>query len=47
MSRMSDFDDYPFSLPQHCGKRMDFSKFLFTSEEKILERQPLVKFCNN
>jgi len=34
---MSDFDDYPFSLPQNWGKRMDFLKFFFTSEDKILE----------
>jgi len=40
---MSDFDDYPFSLPQNWGKRMDFLKFFFTSEERIL-RQPFVKF---
>ena len=29
------------------GKCMDFLKFLFTSEEKILERQPLVKFLQH
>jgi len=32
MSRMSDFDDYPFSIPQNLGKHMDFLKFFFTSE---------------
>ena len=37
MLRMSDFDDYPFYLPQNWGKRMDFLKIFFTSEEKILE----------
>jgi len=26
---MSDFDDYPFSLPQNWGKRMDFLKIFF------------------
>ena len=43
MLRMSDFDYYPFSLPQNWGKCMDFLKILFTSEDKIL-RQPPVKF---
>jgi len=38
MSRMSDFDDdYPSSLPQNWGKRMDFLEFFFTSEDKTLE----------
>jgi len=37
MSRMSNFDDYPFSLPQTWGKCTDFMKFFFASEEKILE----------
>jgi len=37
MSRMSDFDDYPFSLPQNWGERMDFLKIFFTSEDKILQ----------
>jgi len=37
LSRMSDFDDYPFSLPQNWGKRMDFLKIFFTSEDKIFE----------
>jgi len=37
MSRMSDFDDYQFSLPHDWGKRMDFLKFFITSEDKILE----------
>jgi len=36
MSRMSDFDDCPFSLPQNWGKHMDFLKFFFTTEERIL-----------
>ena len=26
----------PFSLPQNWGKRMDFTKFFFTTEERIL-----------
>jgi len=34
---MSDFDDYPFSLPQNWGKRMDFLKIFFTGEDKLLE----------
>jgi len=34
---MSDFDDYPFSLPQNWGKRMDFLKIFLISEEKIFE----------
>jgi len=34
---MSDFGDYPFSLPQNWGKCMDFLKIIFTSEDKILE----------
>jgi len=38
---MSDFDDYPFSLPPNCGKCMNFLKFFFTSDEKILE----TNFC--
>jgi len=29
---MSDFDDYPFSLPQNWGKHMYFLKYFFTSE---------------
>jgi len=37
MSRMSDFDDCPFSLPQNWGKRMDFLKIFFASQVKILE----------
>jgi len=37
MSHMSDFDDYPFYLHQNWGKLMDFLKFFFTSEGKILE----------
>jgi len=37
MSRMSDFDDYPFYLPPNWGKRMDFKKYFFTTEERILE----------
>jgi len=37
MSRMSGFNGYPFSLPQNWGKRMDFLKIFFTSENKILE----------
>jgi len=37
MSCMSDFDDYPSSLPQNWGKHMDFLKIFFTSEDKILE----------
>jgi len=41
MSRMSDFDDYPFSLPQNWGKRMDFLKFFFTNEERVVE----TNFC--
>jgi len=38
---MSDFDDYPFSLPPNSGKRMDFLKIFFTSEDKI----PEATFC--
>jgi len=34
---MSDFDDYPFYLPPNWGKRMDFKKYFFTTEERILE----------
>jgi len=34
---MSDFDDYPFSLPQNWGKCIDFLKIFFKSEVKILE----------
>jgi len=34
---MSDFDDYPYSLPHNWGKCMDFLKIFFTSEDKILE----------
>jgi len=34
---MSNFDGYPFSFPQSCGKHMDFLKFFFTSEKRILE----------
>jgi len=34
---MSDFDDYPFSLPVTWGKHMDFLKIFFTSEDNILE----------
>ena len=41
---MSDFDDYPFSLPQNWGKRMEFLKFFFTSEDKILETTSLQVF---
>ena len=41
MSGMSDFDDYPFSLPQNWGKRIDLKKFFFTTEERILE----TNFC--
>jgi len=26
---MNDFGDYPFSLPPHWGKHMDFWKFFF------------------
>jgi len=37
MSCMSDFDDYPFSLPQNWGKRMDFLNIFFTREHNILE----------
>jgi len=37
MSHMSDFNIYPFSLPQNWGKRMDFLKIFFTSEDEILE----------
>jgi len=37
MSNMSDFNDYPFSLPQDWGKRMDLLKFCFTSEDKTPE----------
>jgi len=37
LCHVSDFDDYPFSLPQTWGKRMDFLKFFFTSDKKILE----------
>jgi len=37
MSHLSDFDDYPFSLPQNYGKCMDFKNFFLTTEEKILE----------
>jgi len=36
MSRMSDFDDYPFAFPQNWGKCMDLKKCFFTTEEKIL-----------
>jgi len=32
MSRMSDFDDYPFSLHQNWGKCMVFLKFFFTGK---------------
>jgi len=34
---MSDFDDYPLSLPKNWGKRMDLKKFFFTTAESILE----------
>jgi len=33
MSRLSDFDDYPFSSPQNWHKCMDFLKF--SSQVKI------------
>jgi len=38
MSRINDFDDYPFPLPQSWSKGMDFLKFFFTSTEKIFEK---------
>jgi len=38
MSRMSDFDDYPFSLPQNWGKHMDLNIFFFNNEERILQK---------
>jgi len=34
---MSDFEVNAFSLYQNWGKRMDFLKIFFTSEDKILE----------
>ena len=34
---MSDFNDYPFPLPQNWDKHMDFLEILFASEDKILE----------
>jgi len=37
MSRMSDFNDNPYSLPQNWAKRVDFLKMFCTSEDKILE----------
>jgi len=37
MSHLSDFDVYPFSLTRNWGKCMDFLKFFFKSEDKILE----------
>jgi len=37
MSCMSDFDDYPFSLPQNWGKHINLKKFFFISVERILE----------
>jgi len=44
MSRMSDFDDSPFSLPQNWGNPMDLLNFFFTSEDKRYLRQTLFKF---
>ena len=38
MSRINDFDDYPFPLPQSWSKGMDFLKFFFTSTEKTFEK---------
>jgi len=43
MSYMSDFDDYPFSLPQNWGKRMDVKKFSSLLKKGYL-RQTFVKF---
>jgi len=48
ISRMSDFDDHPFSLPQNWGKHMDFQKNFFASEVKIFEITfCLLSFCRN
>jgi len=40
---MSDFHNYPFSLPQSWGKHKDLKKNFFSSEERILETN-FVKF---
>ena len=37
MSRVSDFDDYLFPSPQKWIMCMDYLKFFFTSEDKVLE----------
>jgi len=31
MSHMSTYDDYPFSLPQNWGKRINFFELFFAS----------------
>jgi len=37
MSCMGDFDDYPFSLSKNWGKHIEFLKYSFPREDKILE----------
>jgi len=43
MSCISDFDDYPFSLPQNWWKRIDFWNFSSQVKMRYL-RQPYFKF---